>query len=550
MSCSEILIVPNESEIDQLRKDLINARCEANLYKSYHLRNISIRERIQYEYDVEIQKLKQKHKEEVSQLQEKIKKLEAKVKLRERQLFGKKSERGSANSESLNKKKSKLNRGQQRGRASPPKRDYSHLPVIPEVLEIPEDERICPCCKALYTDMGATEESDIIEVEVQAHIRRIQRKKYRRTCSCQSQPVILTALQVAKVLPKSRLGNSVWTYFLMQKFWHGQPLHRAIQELSSYQLAIPAATIIWGFLRLLPLFRLIYQMMMKKSLSDKHWHADETGWKVFESLDGKANNRWFLWIFRSHSTAIYVLDPSRSSQVVKDFFGNESNGIISCDRYRAYFCFVSRSNQRFLIAYCWAHLRRDFLAIAKDWPSYESWGIDWVEEIRQLYHLNDLRIAQAKDSPTFLEYQKILEKAVGAFKSKATKQCADKRLAEPCRKVLESLDRHWHGLTTFLRHSEVPMDNNVAERGLRGGAVGRKNYYGSGSIESAEFTAIMFTIIQTLLTWNVNPQKWFNGFFDFIGSDWDKNFASWLPWNMSSEQRAKFHLKKCHDPPY
>ena len=99
-------------------------------------------------------------------------------------------------------------------------------------------------------------------------------------------------------------------------------------------------------------------------------------------------------------------------------------------------------------------------------------------------------------------------------------------------------------------HAEVPMDNNTAERGLRGGAVGRKNYYGSSSIRSAEFTAIMFTIIQTLLIWNLNPHAWFSGFFDFIGGGWDKNFSHWLPWNMSMEQRTELALKKQHhDPP-
>lgn len=549
MSCSQTEILPNESEIVQLRKELTQARWEANLYKSHHLRNIKIRERIQHEHEAETRKLNQLHKKEIDQLQKTISTLEAKVKLRERQLFGKKAEKGAGNSESLNKK-SKRNRGQQRGKKSPPKRDYSHLPVIPEIQELPENELICPCCNALYADMAATEDSDIIEVEVQAHIRRLKRTKYRRTCNCKSQPIILTAPQASKVLSKSHLGNSIWVHFLMQKFWHGQPLHRVIQGLESHGVAIPVGTVIWGFSRLMPLFRSVYQMIMEKSLSDKHWHADETGWKVFEALEGKANNRWFLWIFRSNSTAVFVLDPSRSAKVVEGFFGDESKGIISCDRYRAYFCFASKSNGRFLIAYCWVHVRRDFLAVAKDWPIYESWGMEWVQEIRHLYHLNDLRVAQEKGSLKFLECQKNLEEAVADFKKKANKQLEDNRLPEPCRKALESLDRHWHGLITFLEYSEVPMDNNAAERGLRGGAVGRKNYYGSGSVESAEFTAIMFTIIQTLLIWGVNPQAWFNDFFNFIGGDWQKPFDHWLPWNMSPERRTEISLKKHHDPPH
>ncbi|MEI8328467.1 MAG: transposase, partial [Chlamydiia bacterium] len=187
--------------------------------------------------------------------------------------------------------------------------------------------------------MGATEDSDVIEVEVQAHVRRVKRKKYRRTCNCQSQPIILTASHRSKILTKSHLGNSVWIHLLMQKYWHGQPLHRVIQGLTSHGIAIPVGTALWGFSRLIPLFRVVYQKILEKSLSDKHWHADETGWKVFEALEGKANNRWFLSIFKSNSTAVFVLDPSRSAKVVEDFFEKDSSGIISCDRYRAYFCF-------------------------------------------------------------------------------------------------------------------------------------------------------------------------------------------------------------------
>ena len=549
MSCSQIEILPNDPEIIQLRKELFQARYDANYYKELHQRNVAARERVQYEHDAEILKLKQKHREEVEQLQEAIIKLIAKIKLRERQLFGKKSEQGSGKSESSSKSKSKRSRGQQKENKAPSKRDYPHLPVIPEVQEISENDRICPCCNEPYADMGSTEDSDIIEVEVHAHTRRVKRKKYRRTCNCPSQPIIITAPQVPKILSKSHLGNSVWVHFLMQKFWHGQPLHRIIQGLTSHGVSIPVGTVVWGLSRLLDLCRPIYQTIMEKSLSDKHWHADETGWKVFEAIKGKANNRWFLWIFRSSSAAVFVLDPSRSARVVEEFFGDESNGIISCDRYRAYFCFVSKSNGKFLISYCWVHVRRDFLSIAKDWPVHESWGMDWVQEIRHLYHLNNLRIAQAKGSIKFQEGQKNLEQAMTDFKQKVDTQLEDKKLAEPCRKVLESLDRHWQGLNTFVQHSEVPMDNNTAERGLRGGVVGRKNYYGSGSIESAEFTAIMFIIIQTLLIWGVNPQAWFSGFFDFMGSGWNQTFDHWLPWNMSHARREELALGKSHDPP-
>ena len=51
------------------------------------------------------------------------------------------------------------------------------------------------------------------------------------------------------------------------------------------------------------------------------------------------------------------------------------------------------------------------------------------------------------------------------------------------------------------------MDNNAAERALRGPVVGRKNYYGSGSRWSARLAAVVFTILRTLQLGEINPQR-------------------------------------------
>lgn len=562
MSCLQTEILSDSSEIDQLRKeilllrqenvrlekDLFLARYDASTYKSRFDKSVLMREKLKYDHEKAIRELEKKHLAEVIQLQKTIEQLEAKVKLRERQLFGGKSERQGCKSEKGSSSSSGNKRGQQKGNPSPDKRDYSHLPVVDDEQVIPEEQSLCPCCNAPYEDINSTEDSSTLEIEVKAHIRKIRRKKYRRTCNCAATPTIITAPPVSKILSKSCIGNSVWIYFLLQKFWHGQPLHRAIQTLAAQGMSIAPGTLIGGFTRLLKLFRLVYQEIVKKGMSDKHWHGDETGWKVFESLEGKANNRWFLWVFRSESTAVFLLDPSRSAAVIEEHFGKESSGIISCDRYRAYFCFISKAEGRFQIAYCWAHVRRDFIAIAKDWPIYENWAMEWVQEIRHLYHINSLRLKEEGGSLGFINRQAVLEEAMLAFKKKADIQMKNPDLAEPCKKALTSLERHWQGLNTFVHHSEVPMDNNAAERSLRGGAVGRKNYYGSGSLESAEFTAIMFTIIQTLLLWNINPQQWFTDFFNFMGSNWKKEFQSWMPWNMSHEQKDKTAHSR-HDPP-
>src|SRR2546425_6493214 len=68
------------------------------------------------------------------------------------------------------------------------------------------------------------------------------------------------------------------------------------------------------------------------------------------------------------------------------------------------------------------------------------------------------------------------------------------------------------GSVALLVVRRWPWDNNTAERILRNPVVGRKNYYGSGSVWSAHLAAMMFSVIQTVLLWGLNPHHWLHAF--------------------------------------
>jgi hypothetical protein len=68
--------------------------------------------------------------------------LEAQLRLREQQLFGKKGEAASAPSEASPAPKPKKPRGQQPGKPGPPRRAYSHLPAVEEVIDLPAEQQL------------------------------------------------------------------------------------------------------------------------------------------------------------------------------------------------------------------------------------------------------------------------------------------------------------------------------------------------------------------------------------------------------------------------
>ncbi|MEA1927719.1 MAG: transposase, partial [Candidatus Auribacterota bacterium] len=46
-----------------------------------------------------------------------------------------------------------------------------------------------------------------------------------------------------------------------------------------------------------------------------HWHMDETRWLVFVEVEGKAGNRWWLWVVVTQDTCVFILDPFTSNRV-------------------------------------------------------------------------------------------------------------------------------------------------------------------------------------------------------------------------------------------
>ena len=86
------------------------------------------------------------------------------------------------------------------------------------------------------------------------------------------------------------------------------------------------------------------------------------------------------------------------------------------------------------------------------------------------------------------------------------------------------------------------MDNNTAERVLRTPVVGRKNYYGSGSVWSAHLAAMMFSVLQTVLLWDLNPHHWLTAFLQACADHGGKSptdLSAFLPWKMTPERRAE-----------
>jgi transposase len=194
-----------------------------------------------------------------------------------------------------------------------------------------------------------------------------------------------------------------------------------------------------------------------------------------------------------------------------------------------------------VLAFCWAHVRRDFIAVGKGWPELKTWALAWLRGIRELYRLNRLRLVNDQSVAARQQADVDLRQAIQVMNTQAAVELADANLREPCGKVLHSLQEHWLGLTRFLDDPCIPMDNNASERQGRGPALGRKNYYGSGALWSGRLAAMVFSLLATLGKWNLNPRAWLTWYLNACaeaGGTAPKDITHFLPWNLSPEQRT------------
>ncbi|MBW2573314.1 MAG: IS66 family transposase [Deltaproteobacteria bacterium] len=487
-------------------------------------------------------------------LKQTVKEQEGKIRDLKNRLFGKKSEKKSFNKDEdpSNPSTSKRPRGQQPGNKGHGRTAHPDLPQKEEPVNFPKTPACSNCGKLYLPD--ESKEAEIIEVEVKAYMRKIIRCCMKKDCSCKGVPNTITAPMPPKVIPKGPYGISIWEAVLLNKFHHCQPTNRLVNQYAELGLPISPGSIAGGLKILKKLFQPVYDALYSRQMTEDRFHNDESGWKVFESIVGKVGNRWWLWVSRSASVVFFQIAPGRGADVPVKHFKNIQHQkiIVVCDRYSAYKS-LAKQLDFIILAFCWAHVRRDFLDAGKKYPDLEEWALSWVEKIGELYHINNLRCKefdqelpiQWQSSSFKKQHDKVVEKMAAIAKERdvlieAHNPDNSDMLSNVKYKIVTSMQNHWKGLSVFVDHPEVPMDNNNGERSIRNPVTGRKNFYGSGSLWSSQLAAIMFSIFQTMALCSLNCNHWLRSYLTACAENHGKapdDLSPFLPWEMDEGHR-------------
>jgi transposase len=98
-------------------------------------------------------------------------------------------------------------------------------------------------------------------------------------------------------------------------------------------------------------------------------------------------------------------------------------------------------------------------------------------------------------------------------------------------KAIQYALSRWDALTRYTSDG-LAIDNNVAERALRGIAITRKNFLFLGSDAGGERAAILYTVLESAKLNGLDPQTWLADVIDRMAIGHPINrLAELLPWN-------------------
>ncbi len=452
----------------------------------------------------------------------------------------------------------KRKRGGQKGHKGHGRKIPEHLPVLEQIHDVPPELAVCPKCGRPFSSSGLCEESTEITMEIQLKVIRHKRKRMFRTCDCPHVPTSVTAPPPVKAIPKCLYSHAFLAYMLSWKYGFQIPLTRIALMLAMEGLSVNVGTLSGIFQRLTEMLLPLYLLFQQELRSEERLHVDETSFRHFGSSASMAftevettpRKLSWLWVFSGNNVTFFVVDPSRSSTVPQRTLGSDLTVTLITDNFSAYRKYL-KSAIHVKHALCWAHFRRHFEDATVSFPQLAPWSAQWIGRIAELYHLNDQRLGAVSDQILFAQAQATLEEKIQYFHTTMEQECKNPQLHEKQFKILTSGMANWPKYTVFVQDHRIPMDNNQAERALRPGTLGRKNWYGVHADWSATLAAMMMTFIQTASKHKLNSTAYLRYVLDRFAVHAGKpcKLQELLPWNISKEEQEQYQMYTGGGPP-
>lgn len=374
----------------------------------------------------------------------------------------------------------------------------AHLPREEVPIDVPEAERLCPCCNEPMQKIGEDRSERVDYRPAKIVVKVLVRPKY--ACTKKHGSVKQAPPPVSPV-PGGRFDFGLVAQVVTSKTCDHLPLYRQQDVLARSGLELSRSTLCEIMGGAAFLFEPLAALEKRRLLADNMVGADDTPVRLIDPSHPDGVRLARFWLYRGSEAAPYnVFDfhESRSRDGPRRFLG-EYHGWVKVDAYGVDDG-VYLGSSRMRASCCMAHARRKFEEAKSSYPQLASEALAYFQ---QLYDIED------RSLPWSAEERQALRQAEAVPLLQRLREWADGQAEESLPKstlgkAVGYLRNQWEPLTTYVLDGRLPIDNNATERDLRALTIGRRNWLFIGSREAGPRAAILYTVVASAARHNLD----------------------------------------------
>lgn len=419
------------------------------------------------------------------------------------------------------------------------------IPVEEVVVDIPDEDKICPQCGTPLEYIG----KELIRRELEYIPAKVKVKEYVSyhygcpECKNTDEPYIIKAKLDKKPLMKHSLASEssvAWTIY--QKYGNALPLYRQEKDWEQYGIELSRTTLAnWIIYCSKHYFDPLYQFFHRKLLERNFLMADETPVQVLNEPGRRAESKSYMWVYRTGEDGLppiimYGYSETRAGENAKNFLKG-FEGYLECDGYQGY-----NKVPGITRCCCWAHVRRyliDAIPKGKQYD-YTNPAVQGVQYCNKLFEIEDSinrkkvsyeerhKLRLQKEQPVLEAFFEWLDSQNPVRNSRLDK-------------AVNYINHRREFLTSYLEDGRCSFSNNASENAIRPFTVGRKNWLFSDSPAGATASATVYSIVEMAKAHELNIYEYIKYILSQRPSkDWsDEQLETIAPWNQDVIEKCK-----------
>lgn len=425
------------------------------------------------------------------------------------------------------------------------KEQFSNIPVKQVFIDsLSDEDKLCPTCGTEMQPIG----TEIIRREV-IHVKpSMYMLEYVGTtygcpvCKDTEDPQFVKDNKAPAALIKgSYTSPSLTSWVLYEKFAKSVPFYRLEKSLEELGAKISRTTMAnWAIQCNSLYFKHLTDYFHRELLKRKYLMMDETPIQVLHEPGRTPESKSYVWLMRSGNDGLppiiyYRYAPTRSGDVALELTdGIQPGTYLMCDGFSGY-----NKLKDVRRCTCYAHIRRYFYEAipAGHDRDITNPAVQGVMYCNKLFSYEN-KYAERHYKPETIKKRRVKDEkpVIEAFLDWADKQVVTGN--SKFSKALTYFKNRRNDLMTYLEDGHCSLSNNWSENSIRPVTVGRKNWLFSSSVDGAEASMNIYTIIEMAKLHGLNRQKYLEYILEHRPSAemTDEELSLLAPWNKEVQE--------------